>query len=101
MKKTLQDSASKWQKYFDKFDVENVNSASEYDQYDPYDRLEQERMFYHAVYRAFLFPMRFYEIDETGKDVHYDTLSKSVKEGKMFTNMGMWDLHKHYFHYFH
>ncbi|MCT1796831.1 GH92 family glycosyl hydrolase [Helcococcus kunzii] len=91
---TLQDSASKWQKYFDKFDVENVNPASEYDQYEPYDRLEQERMFYHAVYRAFLFPMRFYEIDENGKDVYYDTLSKSVKEGKMFTNMGMWDLHK-------
>ena len=91
---TLQESESKWQKYLDKFEIENVNSASQYDQYEPYDRLEQERMFYHSVYRVFLFPMSFYEIDENGKEVHYDTLSKTVKEGKMFTNMGMWDLHK-------
>lgn len=90
----LQESESKWQKYLDKFEIENVNSASQYDQYEPYDRLEQERMFYHSVYRVFLFPMSFYEIDENGKEVHYDTLSKTVKEGKMFTNMGMWDLHK-------
>lgn len=90
----LQESESKWRKYLDKFEIENVNSASQYDQYEPYDRLEQERMFYHSVYRVFLFPMSFYEIDENGKEVHYDTLSKTVKEGKMFTNMGMWDLHK-------
>lgn len=92
--KMLGESEQAWQKYFDKFEVENVHEETQYDQYDPYDRLKQERMFYHAVYRSFLFPMRFYEIDENGNEVHYDTRSKSVKSGKMFTNMGMWDLHK-------
>lgn len=92
--KMLTETEKKWQKYFDKFEIDNFDEESNYDQYSPYDKISQEKMFYHAVYRAFLFPMRFYEVDENGENLHYDTLSKSVKKGKMFTNMGMWDLHK-------
>lgn len=92
--KMIIESEDKWNKYFDKFDVDNLYDNETYSQYDPYDRLSQERMFYHCVYRSFLFPMRFYELDQNNESIHYDTLSKEIKKGKMFTNMGMWDLHK-------
>lgn len=95
--KMLLESAEKWEFYLNKFDIENVHPESHYDRFDPYDRVSQEKFFYQAVYRSFLFPMTFYEIDENGKEVHYDTISKTVKEGKYFTNFGLWDLNKSLF----
>ncbi|WP_246287264.1 GH92 family glycosyl hydrolase [Lacticaseibacillus absianus] len=50
--------------------------------------------FYHNLYRALLFPMRFYELDATGQPVHYDTTARAVKPGKLYTNNGFWDTYK-------
>lgn len=83
-----------WLKYFDKFEVDNEFEASAYDKYERYDRLNQVKFFYHSVYRAFLFPMKHFEVDEFGDEVHYDTTSKSVKKGKLYTNIGLWDAQK-------
>lgn len=83
-----------WNKYLDIFDVDNTLEESNYDKFNKYDRFAQERMFYHCVYRSFLFPMRFYELNANNEEIHYDTISKSVKKGKLFTNVGFWDLNK-------
>lgn len=50
--------------------------------------------FYHNLYRALLFPMQFYETTETGEAVHYDTTSRTVRPGMLFTNNGFWDTYK-------
>ncbi len=43
------------------------------------------------MYRMFLFPQKFYEINQQGEPIHYDTTSKSVKPGVLYTNNGFWD----------
>ena len=87
----LASAANKWQEYLDIFDVELTRKPSQYDQYEVYDRDDQVSMFYHCVYRSFLFPTKFYEIDREGSEVHYNTLAKEVRNGKLYTNIGFWD----------
>lgn len=50
--------------------------------------------FYHNLYRALLYPMRFYEEDATGRPQHFDTTSRQVHPGKLYTNNGFWDTYK-------
>ena len=50
--------------------------------------------FYHNLYRALLYPMRFYEIDQNNKEIHYNTKKRCVASGKLFTNNGFWDTYK-------
>lgn len=87
----LASAAGKWQEYLDIFDVELTRKPSQYDQYEVYDRKDQVSMFYHCVYRSFLFPTKFYEVDRDGNEVHYNTLAKEVRNGKLYTNIGFWD----------
>lgn len=47
--------------------------------------------FYHNFYRTFLFPQTFYEYDKDNRKIHYDTTSKSIKTGPLYTNNGFWD----------
>ncbi len=55
------------------------------------------KMFYSALYRTFLFPMTFYEINENNEEIHYNTTDKVVAPGKLFTNNGFWDTYKSLF----
>ncbi|NLW15177.1 MAG: alpha-mannosidase [Erysipelothrix sp.] len=55
---------------------------------------DKVKLFYQNMYRAFLFPMKFYEVNEDLEKIHYDTYSKSVKHGVMYTNNGFWDTSK-------
>lgn len=50
--------------------------------------------FYHNLYRALLYPTRFYELDEQQQPIHYNTKDKKVASGKLFTNNGFWDTYK-------
>ncbi|QBX92918.1 GH92 family glycosyl hydrolase [Lactiplantibacillus plantarum] len=50
--------------------------------------------FYTCMYRLFLFPQRFYELDAKNKPIHYDTKSKTIKSGLLYTNNGFWDTSK-------
>ncbi|MDR1719488.1 MAG: GH92 family glycosyl hydrolase [Dysgonamonadaceae bacterium] len=52
------------------------------------DRL---RTFYSCLYRSVLFPRKFYEIDASGKVVHYSPYNGEVLPGRMFTDTGFWD----------
>lgn len=53
--------------------------------------LTQQRTFYSCLYRALLFPRKFYEIDANGKTVHYSPYNGNVENGYMFTDSGFWD----------
>lgn len=77
----LDNSIAEWQSYFDRVQVEHT---------DP----KQTETFYHNLYRMFLFPQTFYELDENGEKIHYDTFNKTVKKGSLYTNNGFWDTYK-------
>ncbi len=77
----LKNSRNQWQDYFDRIKIEH---------HDP----KQTRTFYHNLYRTFLFPQTFYEIDANGQKIHYDTTSRTVKSGVLYTNNGFWDTYK-------
>lgn len=46
------------------------------------------------LYRVFLFPQTFYELDSQQQPIHYDCYSESTKPGKFFTNNGFWDTYR-------
>ena len=71
-------AAEKWAYYLNKIEVTHKDS-------------EQLKTFYHCLYRMFLFPQTFYELDENQQPIHYDTTSQTVKPGKLYTNNGFWD----------
>ncbi|OTP06817.1 alpha-1,2-mannosidase [Enterococcus sp. 10A9_DIV0425] len=77
----LENSRTQWQNYFDRIKIEHHDE-------------KQVRTFYHNLYRTFLFPQTFYEIDSKGQPIHYDTTSCSVKPGVLYTNNGFWDTYK-------
>lgn len=53
---------------------------------------ETDRTFFdHCLYRLFLFPQTFYEINESGQAIHMDLATGTVKPGVLFSNNGFWD----------
>ncbi|AMR25938.1 alpha-mannosidase [Hymenobacter psoromatis] len=51
----------------------------------------QQRTFYSCLYRALLFPRRFYELDAAGQPVHYSPFNGQVLPGYLYTDTGVWD----------
>lgn len=76
-----QTTVAKWNHYFNKIQVED-------------HKKEQVQTFYENLYRCFLYPMQFYEIDQDGKPIHYSTALNKAVPGKMFTNIGFWDVYR-------
>jgi len=74
-------AAERWNHYLNKIQVTHRDE-------------EQLRTFYTCLYRMFLFPQKFYELDEQGSPIHYDTTAKAVKPGILYTNNGFWDTYK-------
>ncbi len=74
-------SISQWEEYFNRVDVEHTN-------------FEDTKTFYHNLYRIFLFPQTFYEVNAAGEKIHYDTKNREVKKGVLYTNNGFWDTYK-------
>ena len=52
---------------------------------------EQYRTFYSCLYRATLFPRKFYETTADGRTVHYSPYDGRVHDGYMYTDTGFWD----------
>lgn len=52
---------------------------------------DQHRTFYSCLYRSLLFPRKFYEIDQSGKPVHYSPYNGEICEGYLYTDTGFWD----------
>jgi predicted alpha-1,2-mannosidase len=52
---------------------------------------DQRRTFYSCLYRALLFPRKLYELDASGKVMHYSPFNGQVLPGYMYTDTGFWD----------
>ena len=75
---TKSDAKESWEDLLGRFDVVEIG---------PVDRT----FFDHCLYRLFLFPQTFYEVNEQGKNIHIDLASGTIKPGLLFTNNGFWD----------
>ncbi len=51
----------------------------------------QMRTFYSCLWRALHFPRRFYELDASGKPVHYSPYNGKILPGYLFADTGVWD----------
>ena len=72
------DAKTSWEVLLGRFDVVETGSV--------------DRAFFdHCLYRLFLFPQTFYEVNEQGEIIHMDLASGTVKPGFLFTNNGFWD----------
>ena len=52
---------------------------------------DQRRTFYSCLYRALLFPEKFYEFNVQGKPVHYSPYDGRLHDGVLYTDSGFWD----------
>jgi predicted alpha-1,2-mannosidase len=55
------------------------------------NNIDNLRTFYSCLYRSTLFPRSFFEIDITGKIIHYSPYNGQILNGYMFTDTGFWD----------
>ena len=77
-KETKADAKASWEDLLGRFDVVETGRV--------------DRTFFdHCLYRLFLFPQTFYEVNEQGKSIHIDLASETIKPGLLFTNNGFWD----------
>lgn len=60
--------------------------------FDVIETGEADRTFFdHCLYRFFLFPQTFYEVNESGQAIHMDLATGTIKPGVLFSNNGFWD----------
>lgn len=78
---TQQSTIKNWNKLFSKITIQDSQK-------------QKVLTFYENFYRCFLFPMQFYELNENDEPIHYSTTLKKVVSGKMFTNVGFWDVYR-------
>ena len=75
---TKTNAKASWENLLGRFDVVETGSV--------------DRTFFdHCLYRLFLFPQTFYEVNEHGENIHIDLASGTIKSGLFFTNNGFWD----------
>jgi predicted alpha-1,2-mannosidase len=70
-----------WESYLSRIAVED-------------DDEEKKAVFYTCMYRAFLFPRKFYETDEAGTPRHVNLHSGKTVEGVMYADNGFWDTYR-------
>ena len=75
---TKSEAKASWEDLLGRFDVVETG---------PVDRT----FFDHCLYRLFLFPQTFYEVNEQGENIHIDLASGTIKPGLLYTNNGFWD----------
>lgn len=73
-----QKGRNRWNEVLGRVEVEDGN-------------IDNLRTFYSCLYRSILFPRSFYEIDASGKIMHYSPYNGEVLPGYMFTDTGFWD----------
>ncbi len=53
--------------------------------------IDQVRTFYSCLYRMLFFPLKMYEVDASGKIVHYSPYTGETVPGYMYAGTGFWD----------
>ncbi|MBP9998505.1 MAG: GH92 family glycosyl hydrolase, partial [Bacteroidales bacterium] len=54
--------------------------------------VEQMKTFYSCLYRSSIFPRKLYEIAEDGSELHYSPYNGQICKGKMYGDVGFWDV---------
>ncbi len=52
---------------------------------------EQKATFYSCLYRAQMFPQRLFELDASGKQIHYSPYDGDIHDGVLYGGIGVWD----------
>ncbi len=78
---TKEKAKSRWNQYLEKIQIEGQND-------------EQAVTFYSCLYRSFLFPRKFYEIDEKENRKHYSPYDGTIHDGVLYADNGFWDTHR-------
>lgn len=68
------------------------NALSAIDVSDEDEKLRS--LFYSCMYRAMLYPIKFYEYDADGNAIHYNPDAKGVFSGFSYANNGFWDTYR-------
>lgn len=55
---------------------------------------KRKRTFYSCMYRAFLYPRVFHELDENGEPIHFNVDTDKVEKGVFYTDNGFWDTYR-------
>lgn len=76
-----QAARDEWEGYLSKISIEDEDE-------------EAKAVFYSCMYRAFLWPRRFYETDENGNAVHINTLTAKPTPGVLYVDSGFWDTYR-------
>ncbi|MBR2459625.1 MAG: GH92 family glycosyl hydrolase [Clostridia bacterium] len=72
------EAREEWEKHLSSIEIED-------------DDEEKKKTFYSCLYRFFLWPRRFYEINETGEAVHTNTHTGDVTAGVYYVGNEFWD----------
>jgi predicted alpha-1,2-mannosidase len=75
---TKKKAKAAWNKQLGKLSIEGGTS-------------DQIRTFYSCLYRTLLFPQKHYELDSSGKIVHYSPYNGLVLPGYIYAGTGFWD----------
>lgn len=70
-----------WKEKLSKIEIETDNEA-------------QKQTFYTCLYRSYLFPHTFHEMDEKGEKIHYSPANGEVLDGPFYTDIGFWDVYR-------
>lgn len=76
--KVKEQGRKKWNDILGRVQVEDSN-------------IDHLRTFYSCLYRATLFPHKFYEVDAEGNILHYSPHTGEVCKGYLYTGTGFWD----------
>ena len=79
---TLRDEAEgSWEEKLSRIEIEAESDS-------------QKRIFYSCMYRTFLFPRKAYEVEKSGRCVHYSPKTGKAVEGVRFVQSGFWDTYR-------
>jgi predicted alpha-1,2-mannosidase len=73
--------ADAWNKMLGRIDIEPIVDEDLY-------------TFYSCLYRAFLFPRKWYEYNENMKPMHYSPYDGTIHAGVFYAENGFWDTHR-------
>ena len=79
-------ATSEWEDYLSRIEIED-------------DDEEKKAIFYTCMYRSFLFPRRFYELNEKGAPRHFNMHTGKIVDGIMYADNGFWDTYRTLFPY--
>ena len=77
-------ATDEWERALSKIEIHDADEACE----------DRKRTFYSCLYRVFLWPRRFYELDENGNVLHLNMRTGEAAAGYYYADNGFWDTYR-------